>query len=65
MVPAPPNNKLIVVTTNSARNKTPPELPTSWPTRKKAMITVLRVRGVIIGREDVEELDVRLPTSID
>jgi hypothetical protein len=29
IVPAPPRRKLIEVTTNSAKNKTPPELPTS------------------------------------
>ena len=33
IVPAPPNIRLIDVTTNSARNKIPPELPTSCRAR--------------------------------
>ena len=37
MVPAPPNIRLIDVTTNSARNKIPPELPTSYKLSKKSV----------------------------
>ena len=39
IVAAPPSSKLIVVTTNSARNRMPPELPTNCPNRKLVMIT--------------------------
>ena len=35
IVPAPPKMKLMDVTTNSARNRTPPELPRSYRSEKK------------------------------
>jgi hypothetical protein len=48
IVPAPPSTKLMEVTTNSAKNNTPPELPTSWPTKNPRITIVTRLSALIM-----------------
>jgi hypothetical protein len=67
MVPAPPKTKLTEVTTNSARNKMPPEDPTSCPIRKKPITIVFSPKGLKIDRPGglFAELGIPRPVSID
>lgn len=47
-VAAPPRRRLMAVTTNSAKNMIPPELPRSWPMVMNPITRVLSRRGLII-----------------
>lgn len=62
-VAAPPSKRLIVVTINSAKNRTPPEEPTNWPIRMNPMTRVLRRRGFARDKRPLEV--VRLTISMD
>jgi hypothetical protein len=53
MVAAPPRIRHIDVTTNSARKMTPPDPPTSWPTRICPITNELRRRGFTIDNTPV------------
>lgn len=50
IVPAPPRTKDTDVTINSARNTTPPELPTRLPMIRNAITTVFNEKGENIDR---------------
>lgn len=62
-VAAPPSRRLIVVTMNSAKNRTPPLDPTNWPMRMNPMTRVLRRRG--FAKDKIPFEVVRRTISID
>lgn len=59
IVPAPPRIKLMEVTTNSAKNKTPPLLPTNCPTKKARITTVTKLNSF-----NMEPVLLLLPMSV-
>mmetsp|Transcript_11615 Transcript_11615/g.32056 ORF Transcript_11615/g.32056 Transcript_11615/m.32056 type:complete len:265 (-) Transcript_11615:398-1192(-) len=59
IVPAPPKMRLTDVTTNSAKNSTPPELPTSCPTRKAKITTFTRFMDFKMDRVLLAPVDSR------